>query len=211
MQNSGELENYGWSSSEFVCSHDHLAPTLKSILLAEKKSSSRGNDLIDVGCGNGAVTSFFSSLGFHAMGVEPSLDGVLAARRAFPGITFEHASAYEDLSGRFGRFDYVVSLEVVEHLFDPRKYAATLYDLTKDDGVAIVSTPYHGYWKNLALAVLGKWDFHLSPLWDHGHIKFWSINSLTTLLQEAGFRDIKFYRVGRIPTLAKSMIAVARR
>lgn len=36
------------------------------------------------------------------------------------------------------------------------------------------------------------------------------MNTLTILLEEAGFRDIRFERVGRVPVLAKSMIAVAR-
>jgi len=34
---------------------------------------------------------------------------------------------------------------------------------------------------------------------------------LTTLLTEAGFQTIRFHRVGRIPALAKSMIAVAEK
>jgi 2-polyprenyl-6-hydroxyphenyl methylase/3-demethylubiquinone-9 3-methyltransferase len=78
-------------------------------------------------------------------------------------------------------------------------------------GTAILSTPYHGYWKNLAMALTGKMDAHFTALWDHGHIKFWSVRTLTLLLEEAGFRDIHFERVGRIPPLAKAMIAVARR
>ena len=78
-------------------------------------------------------------------------------------------------------------------------------------GGVIVSTPYHGYLKNLAMAVTGKMDAHFTALWDHGHIKFWSVRTLTILLEEAGFRDLRFLRVGRIPPLAKSMIAIARR
>jgi hypothetical protein len=54
-------------------------------------------------------------------------------------------------------------------------------------------------------------DGHFTALWDHGHIKFWSIETLTKLLNEAGFQDVRFHRVGRIPQLAKSMIAVARK
>ncbi|HSQ49736.1 MAG TPA: hypothetical protein VLL94_00560, partial [Nitrospiraceae bacterium] len=73
----------------------------------------------------------------------------------------------------------------------------------------IVSTPYHGYWKNLAMALTGRLDHHFTALWDHGHIKFWSMATLRQLLLEAGFRSITFRRVGRVPALAKSMIAVA--
>lgn len=78
-------------------------------------------------------------------------------------------------------------------------------------GVAVISTPYHGYWKNLAMAVTGKMDAHFTALWDHGHIKFWSMKTLRQLLEEAGLKVERFERVGRIPLLAKSMIAVARK
>lgn len=96
-------------------------------------------------------------------------------------------------------------------MYAPRTFASCLHGLLEEGGTAIVSTPYHGYWKNLALAITGKMDDHFTALWDHGHIKFWSILTLRTLLEEAGFRTVTFRRVGRIPALAKSMIAVARK
>jgi len=105
----------------------------------------------------------------------------------------------------------VLSLEVVEHVYDPRRYAATVFSLLEPGGTAIISTPYHGYCKNLAMALSGKMDAHFTALWDHRHIKFWSIKTLSALLCEAGFVDLRFQRVGRVPVLAKSMIAVARR
>jgi hypothetical protein len=76
--------------------------------------------------------------------------------------------------------------------------------------VAIVSTPYHGYWKNLALSLVpGAWDRHHHPLQDDGHIKFWSIPTLRMLLSKAGFQQTSFRRVGRLGPLAKSMVAIA--
>jgi 2-polyprenyl-3-methyl-5-hydroxy-6-metoxy-1,4-benzoquinol methylase len=105
----------------------------------------------------------------------------------------------------------VMSLEVVEHVYDPRTYARTLFDLAEPGGLAIVSTPYNGYLKNLAVALFNKFDAHHNPLWDHGHIKFWSMKTLTRLLEEAGFGPVDFRRVGRFPPLAKSMIAICKR
>ncbi|MBY3184768.1 hypothetical protein HFO24_24420 [Rhizobium laguerreae] len=43
-----------------------------------------------------------------------------------------------------------------------------------------------------------------------GHIKFWSKNTLSTLL-DAGLDNVRFEYVGRIPVFAKSMIAVAQK
>jgi 2-polyprenyl-6-hydroxyphenyl methylase/3-demethylubiquinone-9 3-methyltransferase len=54
-------------------------------------------------------------------------------------------------------------------------------------------------------------DAHFTVLWDYGHIKFWSMKTLRLLLLAAGFEDVRFLRVGRVPALAKSMIAVAKR
>jgi hypothetical protein len=79
-------------------------------------------------------------------------------------------------------------------------------------GLAIVSTPYHGYWKNLSLSLVpGAWDRHHHPLRDHGHIKFWSIPSMRALLSAAGFRQVSFLRAGRVRPLAKAMIAIAEK
>jgi 2-polyprenyl-3-methyl-5-hydroxy-6-metoxy-1,4-benzoquinol methylase len=128
-----------------------------------------------------------------------------------PDLQLEVGSTEEDLANRFGRFQAVISLEVVEHVYAPRQFAKRIYDLLEPRGVAIISTPYNGYLKNLAIALLGQYDKHYTALWDHGHIKFWSIKTLGQLLTEAGFKDIKFLRVGRIPVLGKSMIAIARK
>jgi SAM-dependent methyltransferase len=98
-----------------------------------------------------------------------------------------------------------------EHVYAPRKYAKTIFDLLLPGGTAIISTPYHGYFKNLAMALSGKMDDHFHALWDHGHIKFWSKKTIKSLLLEAGFVDINFKLVGRIPILAKSMIVIARK
>ncbi|MGO7969096.1 hypothetical protein ACC720_37890, partial [Rhizobium ruizarguesonis] len=46
------------------------------------------------------------------------------------------------------------------YVYDPKAFSTTSYDLVKPGGIAVVSTPFHGYWKNLALDVSGKMDDH---------------------------------------------------
>jgi hypothetical protein len=76
-------------------------------------------------------------------------------------------------------------------------------------GVLILSTPYHGYLKNLALAITDEFDDHWHPLRDFGHVKFFSRRTLVRLACESGFSVRQFMRVGRIPAFACSMILVA--
>jgi 2-polyprenyl-3-methyl-5-hydroxy-6-metoxy-1,4-benzoquinol methylase len=201
-----EIANkYAYGSSAQSCAHAYLLPEVERIVEGLKPVR-----IFDLGCGNGAVADKLSRYA-PVTGVDLSDSGVQIANRDFPHLKIEVGSVYDDLAAKYGCFPVVVSLEVVEHLYDPRCYAKTLFDLLEKDGVAIVSTPYHGYWKNLALALTGNLDGHFTALWDGGHIKFWSIRTLRALLTEAGFGDIEFMRVGRVPPLAKSMIAIARR
>jgi 2-polyprenyl-6-hydroxyphenyl methylase/3-demethylubiquinone-9 3-methyltransferase len=166
--------------------------------------------VFDLGCGNGSTAAHLSQK-YQVVGVDASQTGIERAREAFPHIRFDVASAYDDLAAAYGQFDAVVSLEVVEHLYDPRLYARTLFNLVRPGGGVIVSTPYHAYLKNIALAASGKMDKHFTALCDGGQIKFFSIDTLSSLLTEAGFVDLRFERAGRIPALAKSMICCARK
>ena len=204
------ITGYQYDHPELNHSHGFL---LKSVFQVLTSTGLSGDEMriFDLGCGNGSVANLLTDHGWEVVGVDPSSAGISQAQRAYPHLYLETGSAYDDLKARFGTFPVVLSLEVVEHVYAPRDYAKTLFDLVAEGGFAIISTPYHGYLKNLALALTGKMDAHFTALWDHGHIKFWSIKTLTELLHEAGFEDIRFERVGRIPALAKSMIAVARR
>ncbi len=202
-----DISGYSYHNANADPSHAYLLPPVLATLGAPSKAVR----VFDLGCGDGAIAEMLHMRGWSVTGVDPSETGITHAQANRPGPEFHQASAYDDLAARFGRFPFVVSLEVVEHVYAPRDYARTLFDLVAPGGQAIVSTPYHGYLKNLAIAAAGKMDRHFTALWDHGHIKFWSMDTLTTLLTEAGFVDIRFERLGRIPVLAKSMVAIARR
>lgn len=209
MDVSPAISGYRYDHAGLNCAHDYLLPTVLRLLDGLNKPAGERR-LFELGCGNGSVAHALTQRGWDVTGVDPSAEGIAQANAAYPDLKLYSGSAYDDLAAQFGQFPVVLSLEVVEHVYFPRQYAATVFSLLQGGGTAILSTPYHGYWKNLALALSGKMDQHFTALWDHGHIKFWSIKTLTVLLQEAGFRDIRFERVGRIPPLAKSMIAVAK-
>lgn len=209
MKSVQDIAGYRYEDAETNASHAYLLPAVQAELAALAPQGTKR--LFDLGCGNGSVGSALHGAGWDVAGVDPSVEGIAEAKARYPHLRFETGSAYDDLAAVYGRFPAVISLEVVEHVYAPRDYARTLFDITEPGGTAIISTPYHGYVKNLAMALTGTLDKHFTALWDHGHIKFWSIATLTSLLRDAGFSEIRFLRVGRVPPLAKSMIAVARR
>ena len=98
-----------------------------------------------------------------------------------------------------------------DSLYSPHHLPQFAAPLLKDKGVLIITTPYHGYLKNLALSLFNKWDHHHTALWHGGHIKFWSKKTLSTLLADNGFELVAFSGVGRLPWLWKSMVIVAQK
>lgn len=203
---------YGWLSADAPESCDYIAPIVIKIIeqMYPKKES-----VLDIGSGNGFLCSQLSKLGYHVVGMEPDEQGFEISKRNYPNIKFYNLGVDSDSSSLIqenkGRFDVAVSTEVIEHLYSPRQILQFAGKALKDDGCLIISTPYHGYLKNLALAITGKWDFHHHPLVDGGHIKFWSRRTLSQLLNENGFAVVDFHGVGRLPYLWKSMILVAKK
>ncbi len=167
--------------------------------------------VLEVGCGNGVNARRMAELGYSVTAIDSSVSGIEAARRIDSTVRFEASSIYDPLADRFGTFDVVVALEVIEHLYDPRALARGLHDLLKPGGHALLSTPYHGWLKNVLIALTGRSDDHFNPLWDHGHIKFFSVRSLRRLFSETPLREIHVRRLGRIPWLARTMLVALRR
>ena len=71
-----------------------------------------------------------------------------------------------------------------------------IYELSDEKTKIIISTPYHGFIKNLALLLTGRFDDHFSPLWEHGHIKFSKL-TLTKMLLRNNFKIIDILYSGR--------------
>lgn len=208
MDKSEKCFDCCYSDASPTWANAYLWPILQEILARQSIIDRRA---IDLGCGNGATANMLSELGFEVTGIDISESGIALGMKNFPQLKLHIGSVYDDLAKTYDQFPLVVSLEVIEHCFDPRGFAKTFYNLIAPGGIGILSTPYHGYWKNLVLALAGKWDDHLTALWDGGHVKFFSIATLRILLAETGFKNIRFIRIGRIPPLAKSMIAIVRK
>jgi SAM-dependent methyltransferase len=196
-----------WSSAEAPGSHSYLAGPVKAALRAAGADS-----VLDLGCGNGALTSHLARTGFTMHGLDGSDTGIRLARERYPGIPFDtHDLATPLPPALRGRFDAVIAVEVIEHLLLPRNLLASALQALRPGGLLVVTTPFHGYLKNLAIALAGGFDEHWHPLRDYGHIKFFSRRTLGGLLAEHGVADLRFQTAGRIPPLAKSMIFTGRK
>ena len=201
-----QYKDYGYDNDQLSGEHAYILPVLR-----KKMKNANAETTLDIGCGNGSVARQLMNEGFDMYGIDASEKGITLAKAKHPDRFFlvdvTENKLHKDLAGK--RFDTIISVEVIEHLYDPRAFVLLCKSILLDNpqgGNLILTTPYHGYFKNLILALTGKLDNHFSVLWDGGHIKFWSKKTMTKLLEEAGFTVEEFSGAGRIPFLWKSMI-----
>ena len=176
----------------------------------------RVKSVCDLGCGNGYLASLLGNAGFAVTGVDASPSGIDVAKRHYSAdnvdflcVDFDASDVLSQISG--APFDAIVSSDVIEHLYRPASLIEIARSILKPSGHLIVGTPYHGYVKNLAIAVAGKWDTHHGPNWNGGHIKFFSVGTLEELIEKHGFVGARFEFHGRAPLLWKNMICIARK
>jgi 2-polyprenyl-3-methyl-5-hydroxy-6-metoxy-1,4-benzoquinol methylase len=198
-------QEFVWTGREVPEAHAYLMPPALAAL-----RDAGAHTVLDLGCGNGACTARLAVEGFHATGCDASESGLALAHQAYPRLNFfPHDIASPLPASHRESYDAVVSLEVIEHLMQPRQLALRAREALRPSGVFVLSTPYHGYWKNLALAGTNSFDAHWHPLRDFGHIKFFSPATLHALLRESDFSIERSLRLGRIPAFARSMLVVA--
>ena len=124
---------YQYHGAELGHHHAWLLPSIFRILDGLNLPAGERR-LFDLGCGNGSVAQALTQRGWDVTGVDTSATGIAQANTAWPDLKLNIGSAYDDLAGQFGQFPVVLSLEVVEHVYAPRHYARTIFELCAGGG-----------------------------------------------------------------------------
>ena len=191
---------YTWNSGNEDKSYPYLSKSLEEILnkLKYKKK------LLDIGCGNGSLTKILSK----TFAIDTSSSAIyFAKKKNLKKVTFKVGSlGFNKSKFKLNTFDTITAIEVIEHVYSPDAFLKDIKKIMNNKTNLIISTPFHGYFKNLLISIFGKFDDHFNPLWEHGHIKFWSVDTFKKLLSRNGLKIKKIYFSGRFYPLSKSMI-----
>lgn len=196
---------YNFSNENAACSHSYLIKPIYDLLDIQKNKK-----ILDVGCGNGYLVRYLIEKGFDAYGIDASESGIRIAKKYYPDRFYWQDINSKSLPKELTKisFDTIISTEVIEHIYSTKTFGEFCKSIfiKKGEGILILTTPYHGYLKNLLIALANKWDSHHTVLWEGGHIKFWSRKTLKKFLNDNEFSVKTFIGCGRVPYLWKSMI-----
>jgi 2-polyprenyl-6-hydroxyphenyl methylase/3-demethylubiquinone-9 3-methyltransferase len=149
----------------------------------------RGKRAADVGCGAGLLAEPLARLGAEVTGLDPAPENIAAARLHAEGQGLAIDYRVGSVEALTGRYDLVTSLEVIEHVNEPRAFVQGLADALADDGLLILSTPNRTAMSRLMMIVIGEGTGRI-PRGTHDWEKFLSPDELCPLLQYAGLEVI---------------------
>jgi 2-polyprenyl-3-methyl-5-hydroxy-6-metoxy-1,4-benzoquinol methylase len=101
------------------------------------KSWSKGNRLLDFGCGTGHFLGQARAAGFEVTGIEPDAD----ARKLALELNQVIAKTREEMSTISDRFDMITLWHVLEHLPELNEDIDRILSLLKVDGTLLIAVP----------------------------------------------------------------------
>lgn len=199
--------NWYWKENEKGVLEDYRfkIPIVKRII--PKKGALT---LLDYGCGIGTYVSQILKINpkINIIGMDISDRAIKIIKKKFPKGTFFVQTEEKKFPVRNNTVDFILAMDVIEHVFDAQTLFGQFHHALKPGGKIFISTPYHGFIKNLCIVLLG-FDKAFDPT--AAHIRFFSVNSLRSLLEKKGFKILKVGFFGRFFPVSRGMYMLAEK
>lgn len=157
-----------------------------------------GKEVLDIGCRDGALTSYFAK-GNSVLGIDIDSEALARAAKDY-GIKTQHIDLNGDWQLAQGAYDAVVAAEVVEHLYYPETVCKKAYEVLKPGGMFLGTVPNAFSLIHRARYLLKRKQS--TPLMDPTHINHFVVRELKDLLEKQ-FTDVRIHGLGRHSILAR--------
>jgi trans-aconitate methyltransferase len=176
-----------WSPADYA-KNAAFVPALGDAVL-QLLAPQPGELILDVGCGDGALTERIAAAGARVIGLDSSPEMVEAARTR--GIDAFVADAEAMDLERFGQFDAAFSNAALHWMLDPDAVATGIFKALRDGGRFVGEMGGEGNLATLRRAlreILTERGYHMpeqDPAW------YASVDSFTRLYCVAGFCEVR--------------------
>ncbi|MCX6160501.1 MAG: bifunctional glycosyltransferase/class I SAM-dependent methyltransferase [Ignavibacteriae bacterium] len=157
------------------------------INLLNKKENQR---ILDAGCGDGLFSEHISRKNYK-LGVDfiPESDNTKKNFDKYIQFNLNEGLPVSLKSGE--KFDYILMLDILEHLVDYKRILEDAKDLIKEDGKIIISLPnIANIYVRLNL-LLGRFPYAEKGILDKTHIRFFTLGSIKQLMRIHRLRTFK--------------------
>ncbi len=145
-------------------------------------------EILEIGCSSGYVTKVLTEeLDCKVDCVEIDKEAAALASRYARDL---YVGSVEDnalLKKIIHKYDFILFLDVLEHLVDPMGTLKNIKRYLKPDGAVLAMIPNIAHWKMRLNLLLGKFDYEEDGIMDKTHLRFFTHKTCRELFHEAGF------------------------
>ncbi len=168
-----------------------------------------GDSLLEIGCGDGGLLFRLKHKYNQLWGIDIAPSAVKRVIDRAGSESKIHARV-EDVNGDIGfedaKFDTIIALAVMEHIFDPYHFISLCRRLLRPGGVLIIEVPNVAFLPNrlrLLFGVVPRTSDEGATGYDAGHLHYFTRRSLRELVENDGFKVVKMTACGIFPKLRR--------
>lgn len=179
--------------NDYIADEANIRKTVNKRFEIIEEYTDKGR-LLDVGCAMGFFIDEAHKRGWEVAGLDVSQFAAEYVKERFGHDAYN--GSLLDFDFPEDSFDLVTMYDVIEHVPDPKAYVQAVAKIIKQGGIFELATPDIG---SIPARLTGKsWiGYKLSE----EHVYYFSVKTLTRLLDEAGFDVVNVRHVGKFVTL----------
>lgn len=157
------------------------------------------NSVLEIGCGNGNTGAYLKEKLPHLKysGVELMSDMADEAKQKIDFAIQGNVEEMIDDENTFihkEKYDVIMFLDVLEHLFDPWKVAEFFKNRLNEGGIIVGSVPNMGNYLVSQRLIFNNFRYDASGILDQTHLRFFTLNSLEDMIEGAGLDTLHLER-----------------
>lgn len=148
----------------------------------------KGSTVLDVGCSSGNFgAALIEHKGCIVDGIEPDLEDYKEATSRLRRVA--NAFAEEALVSTFKnqKYDHIVFLDVIEHLYNPATTLQLVKAHLKPGGSIIFSIPNMAHASVRLMLLKGDFEYGKTGLLDNTHLHFYTLREIERVFESAGY------------------------
>jgi len=159
----------------------------------------RKKRVLEIGCATGQLSRRLAENECDIIGVEVNKESADIAMRYCKEVLVCDIESMESLE--HNDFDFILLLDVLEHLREPVAILVRLKEYLKRGGFIIVSLPNVANWRVRWDLIFGRFDYCECGILDKTHLRFFTEASARKIIEDAGYEIVNFDIVPTMPFL----------
>lgn len=150
-----------------------------------------GKKVLDVGCATGRIAEKLKKeKDCFVVGIEVNEEMAEIAKNRCGKVIVANAEKVKEIHFPKGYFDIIIYADVLEHCSNPGEILVNLREYLSDKGYILISVPNVANWEIRLRLLMGKFDYKGGTILDTGHLKFFTLSSITRLIEKSGYEVI---------------------